>query len=79
MSVTVRIESANISNIQRAIKMLKLFPDIKVRVSERIKVSEKETEYIPNSETHRAIKNVKNRKNLVYCNNIEDFWKKIDN
>jgi hypothetical protein len=34
--------------------------------------------YIPNAETRQAIKDVKNRKNLVYCNNIEDFWKKID-
>jgi hypothetical protein len=78
MSVTVRIESANVSNIQRAIEMLKLFPDIKIRVSERIKIPEKEVEYIPNAETRRAIKNVKNRKSLVYCNDIEDFWKKID-
>jgi hypothetical protein len=72
MCVTIKIESTNVSNIQRAIKMLELLPDI------RIKVSEKEGEYLPNAETRRAIKSVKSRKKLVYCNDIEDFWNKID-
>jgi len=38
----------------------------------------KEMEDIPNAETLQAIKEVKSRKNLVYCSDIEDFWKKID-
>ena len=72
MSVTIKIESTSISNIQRAIKMLRLLPDITIRVSE------KEDTYTPNMGTRRAIKGVKSRKNLVYCDGIEDFWKKID-
>jgi len=71
MSVAVTIESPNIIDIQRAIKMLKLLPDIRIKIS-------KEEEYIPNIKTRRAIKEVRDRKNLVYCNDIEDFWRKID-
>ena len=72
MSVTIQIESTDIYNIQRAIKVLKLLPDV------RVKVSQASDEHVPNRETRQAIKNVKSRKDLVYCNDIEDFWGKID-
>lgn len=72
MGVTVEIESANFYSIQKAIKMLRLLPDV------IIKVSEEEYTPIPNAETCRAMKSVKSRKDLVYCDDINDFWKKID-